>query len=578
MIVGPYGPTYHGASYTNLYSGSVIENNEITGNHRSGIELAAGVQGGTATADYIQIRNNLITNNGWFSLADKDNLKYGHGIMFIRGGTDRLNCDASGSRYISFVNNVITGNEKSGVYIGPMNKDLFWTNNTIANNGLGTGGYSLWDGVRVDLDESYYVSATTCINYAYLTNIPSRTTASAGTGFTVCASSRRRRWGLLARPTTGGATRRVRITRRSIRAVSGNEVSDNVTFTPYMTSEYEISVVPATGLTNCSTPLTYTYHITQQAGAGTPIRGYDVKFDVDNAVVTVAVPSTDVVQLPYLSSVPGASTSFYVLDGGSGTYTVSCAILGPTAGKTGDGDLFTVKLTPVAQGTSAIAMVSLKLRDVNNQPIVVGGVGGSVQVDCTLPTMEAIAEAQNACYKVAPVFSNFGFDDDVNLDLAEYQIDALRLDLDLLRDQRHGLGQRRLGASRVRRSLRGFPHGVLPCEGRRGELERRGWYLAEAVLVVVREGHGGPCGADELCGHAGSRQGAPHVDEPDGTDFVGVEIRRVGWGGLSAATRPPGAELSGGPHGGALVTQTALAAYDDPRDAAGHLLLRGVLV
>jgi len=79
----------------------------------------------------------------------------------------------------------------------------------------------------------------------------------------------------------------------------------------------------------------------------------------------------------------------------------------------------------VAQGSSAVTSVSLKLRDINNQPITVSNGGGTVQVDCTLPTMEAIAEAQNACYKAAPVFANFGFDDDVNLDLADYQIDAL---------------------------------------------------------------------------------------------------------------------------------------------------------
>jgi hypothetical protein len=45
-------------------------------------------------------------------------------------------------------------------------------------------------------------------------------------------------------------------------------------------------------------------------------------------------------------------------------------------------------------------------------------------VDCTVPTMEPIAEAEGACYNVAPTFANFGFDDDVNLDLAEYKLDG----------------------------------------------------------------------------------------------------------------------------------------------------------
>ena len=170
-----------GGGETNLFSGSVIENNEITGNHRSGIELAGGVQGGVAPADYFIIRNNLITNNGWYSLADKDNLKYGNGIMLIRAGSDRNFADASGSRYLSFESNTITGNEKNGFYFGPKNKDIFSTGNIIQNNGLGTGGYSLWDGIRVDLAESYYPSGT-YTDYGYLTNIPFTNGTISGNG------------------------------------------------------------------------------------------------------------------------------------------------------------------------------------------------------------------------------------------------------------------------------------------------------------------------------------------------------------------------------------------------------------
>ena len=70
MIVGPYGPTYHGGVvHVNHFAGSVIEDNDILGNHRTGIELAGGVQGGTAWADHVLIRNNLIADNGWFALA-----------------------------------------------------------------------------------------------------------------------------------------------------------------------------------------------------------------------------------------------------------------------------------------------------------------------------------------------------------------------------------------------------------------------------------------------------------------------------------------------------------------------------
>jgi hypothetical protein len=422
MIVGPYGPTYHGgASYTNFFSGSVIENNEITGNHRSGIELAGGVQGGTAPADYFIIGDNLVTDNGWFSLADKDNLKYGHGIMFIRAGSDRNFADASGSRYMSIEDNEITGNEKSGLYIGPKNEDLFFDGNIVQNNGLGTGGYSLWDGIRVDLAESYYAAGTAYTDYGYLANIPFANGDISGNGdygYRVIqtpslgpVNARPNYWGAQSGPyhatlNPGG---------------TGNDVSDNVLFDPW-TGKFGVTVVPPATLTNCATPRTVTFHLEQ---AGTPVdevRGYEVKFQIDPAVVTVSIPNTDVVEGSFLKSVGG--TTFYVSHNGSGLYTVSCAILGGIDGGIAPGDLFSVLLTPVAQGTSAIAMTSIKVRDLANAPLAVSGTGGSIRVDCSYPTMEAIAEAQNAWYNAAPVFSNFGFDDDLNLDRAEYKIDA----------------------------------------------------------------------------------------------------------------------------------------------------------
>jgi hypothetical protein len=333
----------------------------------------------------------------------------------------------------------------------------------------------------------------------------------------------------------------------------GNAVTDYIDFDPYMTDEYEISVAPAYGITNCSTPITYTYHITQAGVSGTPIRGYDVKFDVDNAVVTVAVPSTDVAQLPYLSSVGG--TSFYVLDNTGGTYTVSCAILGTTVGRTGDGDLFTVKLTPVGAGTSAISMVSLKLRDVNNLPIDVAGVGGTVQIDCTAPTMEAIAEAEDQCYNVAPTFSNFGFDDDVNLDLADYQIDAL------------GWNSIFSGVDAASWDSDGWelPGFTGLSEGShtvyfRVKDDAGNWDGMSYSWSFVKDTVA-PSAPTDFVALPGYNK--VHLTWTNPTsDFVGVEIRRVAWGDYAdyATSAPsyPADETEG-----TLVTQTGAAAYDD---------------
>lgn len=169
MIVASYSPEYHGGSgtgYTDM-SGSAIENNEITGNHRSGIELAGGVSGESAGG--FLIKDNLITNNGWGGTGDAANLKYGHGVMMIRGGSDKAKTNPSGSRYLTFQDNTVTGNEKSGFYLGSQNHDITIVGNTIESNGGGGGGYNTWDGVRVDLDEAYYTGHT--IRYDILANI-----------------------------------------------------------------------------------------------------------------------------------------------------------------------------------------------------------------------------------------------------------------------------------------------------------------------------------------------------------------------------------------------------------------------
>jgi hypothetical protein len=342
--------------------------------------------------------------------------------------------------------------------------------------------------------------------------------------------------------------------------LTGEDASDTAfTIIEPVAGPYEISVVPAERLTNCSTPVTYTFHIAKE-GAGTPIRGYDVKFDVDDAIVTIATPATDVVQLPYLSSAGG--TTFYVVDNGGGTYTVSCAILGPTTGKTGDGDLFTVTFTPVAGGSSDVSMVELKLRDVNNQPIEVTGVGGAVRVDCAPPTMQAIVEAQGRCYNHAPTFGVFAFRDDVGLDTAEYEIDddgwnwifpswpdTVWTSPGWELPGFDGLGQGEHTVHfRVKDDAGNYNAGTLS------------W-----TFVKDTEAPAAPTNFTALPGHDKVHLAWTNPTDPS---LAGVEIRRVAWGDYADyATAPP--VYPENPGEGTLVAQTDLAAYDDavtPRD------------
>ncbi len=199
---------------------------------------------------------------------------------------------------------------------------------------------------------------------------------------------------------------------------TGNQVSDYILFEPYFGAPNEVGVVPQYTLTNCATPKTVTVRLDQVGIPTDEVRGYEIKFTVNAAVATAG----SFVEGSFLSS--AGSTTFYAQNNGGGAYTVSCAILGGTVGGKNGGDLFSMTLTPVGEGTSAIAFTGIKIRDLNNVQLAGAGTAGSIRVDCSYPTMEDIVEAQNGWYNTAPTFSNFGFDDDVNLDLAEYKIDG----------------------------------------------------------------------------------------------------------------------------------------------------------
>jgi hypothetical protein len=128
------------------YSGTIIEDNEISGSHRSGIEVAGGVNN-------LVIRNNWIhhqsSTNGGSSSSD---LKYGNGIIFIRMSSDKTYIDAMGSENILVEDNLIEDNEKNAIYFGPFNKNITIKNNVIKNNGF--------DAVQVDLTEVYHSGNT----------------------------------------------------------------------------------------------------------------------------------------------------------------------------------------------------------------------------------------------------------------------------------------------------------------------------------------------------------------------------------------------------------------------------------
>ena len=123
--------------------GTVIEDNEIYGSHRSGIETAGGFSD-------LTIRGNVIYGNSGLPADDPDFLKYGHGIQLIRGSSDKVSdpVTAYGPVNLTIEYNEIYGNEKNGVYMGPKNESITFTGNIIHDNG--------WDGIMLDLEGNYW--------------------------------------------------------------------------------------------------------------------------------------------------------------------------------------------------------------------------------------------------------------------------------------------------------------------------------------------------------------------------------------------------------------------------------------
>ncbi len=133
----------YGAPGPASMAGTVIEDNEIYGAHRSGIETAGGFSD-------LTILNNKIYGNSGLPTDDPDFLKYGHGIQLIRGSSDKVSdpSTAYGPVNLTIAYNEIYGNEKNGIYMGPKNESITFTGNRIHDNG--------WDGIMLDLEGNYW--------------------------------------------------------------------------------------------------------------------------------------------------------------------------------------------------------------------------------------------------------------------------------------------------------------------------------------------------------------------------------------------------------------------------------------
>jgi hypothetical protein len=344
---------------------------------------------------------------------------------------------------------------------------------------------------------------------------------------------------------------------------AGVPVSPYIDFDPWLTAPSIVSVDPVAGVTNCGTPITFAVRL-DHAGVAPEVRGFDVDLTIPTTYVGITNPTFggDFTEGTVLNSVGG--TYFAAVDQGGGTWKVSGAILGGTTGSTLSGELFTVTLTPTsAEGTGSVDLANLLLRDPNNVPLAGDVVGGTVQVDCTAPTMEAIAEAENECYNAAPTFANFGFDDDANLDYAEYTIDAgspvsifSGIDAVSWDDDGWMLG----GFGALSEGAHTVTFYVYDDAGNVNSPVTTWSFIKDTTPPDP------PTDFVALPGH--NKTHLSWTNPVGDASFVGVEIRVVAWGDYPEYITAP--SYPANETEGTLVTQTAAASYDDdprtPRD------------
>ena len=119
----------------------------------------------------------------------------------------------------------------------------------------------------------------------------------------------------------------------------------------------------------------------------TPVRGFSVTFGLSPELELCGDANSSILESTLLAGF-GTGTQFVVTDNLDGTYTVDNVILDAPCGSTAAVDtLFTVDLAAaVAEGTGAVTILAVELRDCADQPLPVGaGPSAAIIIDTVAP-------------------------------------------------------------------------------------------------------------------------------------------------------------------------------------------------
>jgi len=187
----------------------------------------------------------------------------------------------------------------------------------------------------------------------------------------------------------------------------GFAVTDHILFDPWtLQGPGIVATVTGSDPIRCGVvkPVTVTY---LPDPTDPPTRGYEITFRITGPATALA---GDVVDAGALGAL--GAHQFYTADNGDGTVTVSDALLGPTAGLQVTADVFVVNVQTNGDGPVDLAIVSYKLRDLDNQSLFAPVMGTSFNIDCIAPDPVTTLRAEPGHNKINVTWSH----DDVAVD------------------------------------------------------------------------------------------------------------------------------------------------------------------